>query len=40
MFEFELSSDGIKVSAEKHYRLVKPDELSPEELSSYSARQF
>lgn len=40
MFEFELSSDGIKVSAEKHYRLVKPDELSHEELESYSSRQF
>lgn len=38
MFEFELSNDGIKVSAEKHYRLVKPDELSPDELQSYSAR--
>jgi len=39
LFEFEQSKDGIKVSSEKHYRLVKPDELSPEELKSYAIRQ-
>jgi hypothetical protein len=39
LFEFEQTEDGIKVSSEKHYRLVKPDELSPEELKSYSIRQ-
>jgi hypothetical protein len=39
LFEFEQSQDGIKVSSEKHYRLVKPDELSPDELQSYSLRQ-
>ncbi len=39
LFEFEQSMDGIKVTSEKHYRLVKPDELSPEELESYSVRQ-
>jgi hypothetical protein len=39
LFEFEQSKDGIKVTSEKHYRLVKPDELSPEELQSYSVRQ-
>lgn len=39
LFEFEQSNDGIKVTSEKHYRLVKPDELSPEELQSYSVRQ-
>lgn len=39
LFEFEQSKDGIKVASEKHYRLVKPDELSPEELESYSVRQ-
>src|SRR5574341_1186987 len=27
LFEFEQSKDGIKVTSEKHYRLVKPDEL-------------
>lgn len=39
LFEFEQTTDGIKVSSEKHYQLVKPDELSPEELQSYSMRQ-
>lgn len=39
LFEFEQSKDGIKVTSEKHYRMVKPDELSAEELESYSARQ-
>jgi hypothetical protein len=39
LFEFEQAKDGIKVSSEKHYRLVKPDELSSEELKSYSVRQ-
>ncbi|MFZ5911242.1 MAG: endonuclease [Chloroflexota bacterium] len=39
LFEFEQSTDGIKVSSEKHYHLVRPDELSPEELQSYSIRQ-
>ncbi len=39
LFEFERSKDGIKVTSEKHYRLVRPEELSPEELESYSIRQ-
>ena len=39
LFEFEQSQVGIKVTSEKHYRLVKSDELSPEELLSYSMRQ-
>ncbi|MCI0553635.1 MAG: endonuclease [Anaerolineae bacterium] len=39
LFEFEPSKDGIKVTSEKHYRLVKPDELSPEELKNYLVRQ-
>ena len=39
LFEFEQTNEGIKVSSEKHYRLVKPNELSPEELQGYSARQ-
>ncbi len=39
LFEFEQTKNGIRVSSEKHYRLVKPNELSPEELQSYSARQ-
>jgi hypothetical protein len=39
LFELEQSPDGIKVISEKHYRLVKPEELSAEELLSYAARQ-
>ena len=39
LFEFEQTNEEIKVSSEKHYRLVKPNELSPEELQSYSVRQ-
>ena len=38
LFEFEETKEGIKVSSEKHYRLVRPDELSSEELESYRIR--
>jgi hypothetical protein len=38
MFELEKTSEGIKVSAEKHYILVHSDELSPEELETYQKR--
>jgi hypothetical protein len=38
LFEFEQAEEGVKVSAEKHYRLVKPEDLSPEELESYRIR--
>ncbi len=38
LFEFELSPDGIKIAEEKHYRLVLPDQLSPDELESYRRR--
>ena len=40
LFEFEQSKNGIRVTSEKHYRLVKPDELSLDELQSYSSRQI
>jgi len=39
LFEFEQTNEGIKVSSEKHYRLVQPDELTSEDLQSYSLRQ-
>jgi hypothetical protein len=39
LFEFEQANEEMKVSTEKHYRLVRPDELSTEELQSYSVRQ-
>ncbi len=38
LFEFEQSKEGIRVSAEKHYKLVPPEELSEEELQSYRKR--
>jgi hypothetical protein len=38
LFEFEQTNEGIKVASEKHYRLVKPDELSFDELQSYVIR--
>lgn len=39
LFEFEQSQDGVRVSSEKHYRLVDVSELSQEELQSYAIRQ-
>lgn len=38
LFAFEEDENGVAVSAEKHYRLVKPEDLSPEELASYRIR--
>ena len=38
LFEFEQSDQGIRVSAEKHYRLARADELSADELRSYQQR--
>jgi hypothetical protein len=38
LFEVERTHEEIKVAAEKHYRLVKPDVLSQEELDSYRIR--
>jgi hypothetical protein len=38
LFEFEKTEDGIRVSTEKHYRLVNPDELTEEELEAYRKR--
>ena len=39
LFEFEESEDGqVKKVAEKHYRLVPPEELSEEEIRSYRKR--
>jgi hypothetical protein len=35
LFEFELTDDQVTIRDEKHYRLVAPDELTPEELAQY-----
>ncbi len=38
LFEFELTDEGFAITSEKHYRLVRPDELSTEELENYKTR--
>ena len=38
LFELELTENGIGVSAEKHYRLVRAGDLSAEELQNYQRR--
>ena len=40
MFEFEETDDGIRISSEKHYRLVAPEDLTPEDLENYSRRNL
>lgn len=38
LFEFEDTLQGVKIFDEKHYRLVAPNDLSPEELTAYKNR--
>ena len=38
MFAFEQTDDGVRVAAEKHYRLVAPDQISDKELAGYGKR--
>ncbi|MEZ4735985.1 MAG: hypothetical protein R3E79_53525 [Caldilineaceae bacterium] len=38
LFQFEQTVEGVGISAEKHYKLVTPDQLSPEELARYAQR--
>jgi hypothetical protein len=38
VFEFEVTGRGLEVATERHYRLVRPDELTREELESYRKR--
>jgi len=40
LFEFESTIEGVKVVSEKHYRLVKPTDLTMDELESYRGRPF
>jgi hypothetical protein len=35
LFEFEPTSEGVRIRTERHYELVAPDELSEEELRRY-----
>ena len=39
LFAFERIDGSVKVIDEKHYRLVRPDELSAQELLAYQGRQ-
>ena len=36
LFEFEVTDEQVTVRDEKHYRLVAPDELTPEETGAIS----
>lgn len=38
LFEFEQTPDGVGIAVERHYQLVMPEELSPEELNRYIER--
>ncbi len=40
LFEFEETDNGIRVASEKHYNLVRPEELSPDELETYRNRSI
>lgn len=40
LFECEMTEEGIRVSVEKHYRLVDPENLTQQELESYRTRAF
>src|SRR5205809_3475513 len=35
LFEFETTSDGVRVRTERHYHLVPPEELTDEDLRLY-----
>jgi hypothetical protein len=38
LFEFEQSANGVSISAEKHYKLVAPEEISENDLKNYRQR--
>jgi len=38
LFEFEMGENGVALVAEKHYRLVPPEEVTPTDLENYRAR--
>lgn len=35
LFEFKMTEEGVKIASEKHYKLVAPDEVTPELLNEY-----
>ena len=38
LFEFELTSEGVSIASEKHYRLVRTEDLSTDDLEKYRLR--
>ena len=38
MFEFEEDQSGVAIAAEKHYRLVPPEDVTDIDLSMYRDR--
>ncbi len=38
LFEFEKADGSVKITAEKHYKLVSPNEVTKEDLESYRQR--
>ena len=38
LFEFEQAEDTVRISAEKHYKLVPPEEVTKEDLEGYRQR--
>lgn len=38
LFEFEQADNSVKISTEKHYKLVPPEEISSEDLKNYQQR--
>ncbi|MGH9948028.1 MAG: hypothetical protein ACRD6X_12630, partial [Pyrinomonadaceae bacterium] len=38
LFELELKGEDIAIVSEKHYRLVRPDDLTREDLDLYKSR--
>ncbi len=38
MFEFEEDESGVAIAAEKHYRLVPPEQVTDVDLSTYQDR--
>jgi len=38
LFEFEQADGSVMINAEKHYKLVPPEEVTKEDLESYRER--
>ena len=40
LFSFEKGENGVKISTERHYRLVPPEEMTEEDIENYRKRPF